>query len=80
MPEVERQKFCRTQNKQSVHKARVMAIFDGLCGFGKVGKAVSPLAPLCKGSWHSEARCFSILLYIKVKDMLVKNHVFRHCD
>jgi hypothetical protein len=29
MPEVERPKFCRTQNKQSVHKARVMAIFDG---------------------------------------------------
>ena len=45
-----------------------------------VGKAVSLLAPLCKGSWHSEARCFSILLYIKVKDMLAKNHVFRHCD
>ena len=37
MPEVERPKFCRTQNKQSVHKARVMAIFDGLCGFGGVG-------------------------------------------
>ena len=37
MPEVERQKFCRTQNKQSVHKARVKAIFDGQCGFGGVG-------------------------------------------
>ena len=61
-------------------KARLMAIFEGECGFGKVGKAVSPLAPLCKGSWHSEARCFSILLYIKIKDMLMKNHVFRHCD
>ena len=29
MPEVERPKFCRTQNKQSVHKARVLTIFKG---------------------------------------------------
>ena len=27
----------------------MLAIFEGECGFGKVGKAVSPLAPLCKG-------------------------------
>lgn len=25
---------------------------------GKGGKAVSPLAPLCKGSWHSDAKRF----------------------
>ena len=30
-------------------KARVLAIFEGWCGFGMVGKALSPLAPLCKG-------------------------------
>ena len=29
MPEVERPKFCRTQNKQSVHMASVLAIFEG---------------------------------------------------
>ena len=29
MPEVERPKFCRTQNKQSVHKARVMVRGEG---------------------------------------------------
>ena len=29
MPEVERPEFCRTQNKQSVHMARVLAIFEG---------------------------------------------------
>ena len=45
-----------------------------------VGKAVSLLAPLCKGSWHSEARCFSILLFIKVEDALAENRVFCHCD
>ena len=29
MPEVERPKFCRTQNKQSVHKARVLVQGEG---------------------------------------------------
>ena len=24
-------------------------LFEGKCGFGRVGKALSPLAPLCKG-------------------------------
>ena len=27
-------------------------------GLGMIGKALSPLAPLCKGSWHSEAHRF----------------------
>ena len=30
-------------------KARVLAIFEEWCGFRRVGKAPSPLAPLCKG-------------------------------
>ena len=26
-----------------------IVLFEGKCGFGRVGKALSPLAPLCKG-------------------------------
>ena len=36
MPEVERPKFCRTQNKQSVHKARALCEARVFCPFTMV--------------------------------------------